>query len=215
MTGLRLIALSVTREEELLAAIEGFRRDAYPFVQEYLVQEVLAKTPPDFARYLLETSILNRFNAELCDVLHHAGAEPADPADQTTGRQFIDWLKKTHLFVSPLDERGRWLRYHHLFQQLLQNPHPVGADERSDDHRIRHAPGGAARGDGTGDYIFRPWITFSISLMSLLTCFSLATYCFLCLTLSITSFDLSDGFGPMYLNLTLLFSRYARYRYSL
>jgi len=32
---------------------------------------------------------------------------------------FLKWLEKSDLFVIPLDEQGRWFRYHHLFQKLL------------------------------------------------------------------------------------------------
>ena len=35
------------------------------------------------------------------------------------GQQFLEWLETSDLFVIPLDEQGRWFRYHHLFQKLL------------------------------------------------------------------------------------------------
>jgi len=38
-----------------------------------------------------------------------------------SGRAFIEWLEKTHLFVVPLDETHNWFRYHHLFQDHLQD----------------------------------------------------------------------------------------------
>jgi LuxR family maltose regulon positive regulatory protein len=37
------------------------------------------------------------------------------------GQQFLEWLETSDLFVIPLDEQGRWFRYHHLFQKLLQS----------------------------------------------------------------------------------------------
>jgi LuxR family maltose regulon positive regulatory protein len=36
-----------------------------------------------------------------------------------SGREFINWLNRSNLFVIALDHEGRWFRYHHLFQQLL------------------------------------------------------------------------------------------------
>src|SRR5215471_4721209 len=32
----------------------------------------------------------------------------------------LGWLERTNLFLVPLDKRQRWYRFHHLFQELLQ-----------------------------------------------------------------------------------------------
>src|SRR5438876_10064307 len=32
----------------------------------------------------------------------------------------LDWLERPNLFLIPLDTRQRWYRFHHLFQELLQ-----------------------------------------------------------------------------------------------
>ena len=39
---------------------------------------------------------------------------------RSAGEEFIDWLVRRNLFVIALDHRRRWFRYHHLFQELLQ-----------------------------------------------------------------------------------------------
>ncbi len=121
VTGLRLTALSVSRKDDLLLTIQGLKQGSYPFVREYLFQEVLAKTPAAFARYLLETSILERFCASLCDALHASNRQRIESEDEYSGQSFIDWLEKSNLFVIPLDETHHWFRYHHLFQELLQS----------------------------------------------------------------------------------------------
>ena len=118
VTGLRLAALSMGQKEERDRILEGLGEGAY-FVREYLMQEVLLKVPGNFAGFLIETSILNRFCAPLCDAVHLPEERPVE--NEKNGQEFIEWLEKTHLFVVPLDETHKWFRYHHLFQQLLQN----------------------------------------------------------------------------------------------
>ena len=35
-------------------------------------------------------------------------------------RAYLDWIDRSELFVVPLDTHREWYRYHHLFQELLQ-----------------------------------------------------------------------------------------------
>jgi LuxR family maltose regulon positive regulatory protein len=69
---------------------------------------------------LLQTAILDRFCAPLCNVLCPDDLNLNEPAADVSGRDFIEWLMEKNLFVIPLDETARWFRYHHLFQELLQ-----------------------------------------------------------------------------------------------
>ena len=121
VTGLHLTALSLRRKDDLLGTVQGLKHGSYPFIRDYLIQEVLENTPTVFARYLLETSVLDRFCAPLCDALHALNRDHSGAEDEYSGQSFIDWLEKTHLFVISLDEAHYWFRYHHLFQDLLQN----------------------------------------------------------------------------------------------
>ncbi len=117
VTGLRLAALSLRSREDLdrlVNALQGSSR----YVAEYLVEEVVSRQPPPMAKYLLETSILDRFCSSLCEMVHQSREE--DTASDISGENFIAWLEQANLFVVPLDERHEWFRYHHLFQELLQ-----------------------------------------------------------------------------------------------
>ena len=38
-----------------------------------------------------------------------------------TGQEFVRWLQDDNLFLVTLDDEGRWFRFHHLFQALLQH----------------------------------------------------------------------------------------------
>ena len=75
-----------------------------------------------------------------------------DAVLQTTrSAHTLETLERTNGFVVPLDRRGEWYRYHHLFGELLRNelersePDVVSALNASRDglvHRQRHARGG-------------------------------------------------------------------------
>ena len=117
VTGLHLAALSLREDpapEQLLSKLRGTAL----YVQAYLLEEVLSKSPAAYNRHLLQTAILERFNASLCEAIM-----PADESDEppARGQEFIDWLVTRHFFVVPLDATARWFRYHHLLQQLMQD----------------------------------------------------------------------------------------------
>ena len=52
----------------------------------------------------------------------HVAAVSATPCSRRRGRhETLERLERTNGFVVPLDRRGEWYRYHHLFGQLLRN----------------------------------------------------------------------------------------------
>ena len=89
------------------------------YVMDYFVPEVLNSQSPAIRHYLLSTSILDRFNSDLCDTLCGPDSELSE--DKTNGVAFIDKLQKDNLFLIALDTENVWFRYHHLFQDLLQS----------------------------------------------------------------------------------------------
>ena len=118
VTGLRLAALSLRGRKDLDRLASGLR-EGFQYVTDYLVTEVISQQPPAMARHLMETAILDRFCPALCEAIHLSKGEPG--RDEISGQEFIEWLEKAKLFVISLDERHRWFRYHHLFQELLQD----------------------------------------------------------------------------------------------
>ena len=80
------------------------------YVAEYLVEEVLQHQSADVQTFLLQTSILERLNAKLCEAV--TGGQD--------GQALLTTLLRANLFVLPLDDEGQWFRYHHLFADLLQ-----------------------------------------------------------------------------------------------
>ncbi len=107
--GLRLAALSLADHpdpERFVAEFSGSDRT----VAEYLIAEMLDRQPADVQDLLLRTSLLDRVNGELADLL--------------TGRpgseRILLELEDANAFVESLDAERTWFRYHHLFADLLR-----------------------------------------------------------------------------------------------
>jgi ATP/maltotriose-dependent transcriptional regulator MalT len=117
--GLQLASLQLRGRGDPAAFIERFTGADWHIV-DYLAEEVLASQPPDVRDFLLETSVLNRMCAPLCDALT-GGAD---------GAELISRIYRANLFVIPLDDERRWFRYHHLFGGLLRHELARASPER-------------------------------------------------------------------------------------
>jgi LuxR family maltose regulon positive regulatory protein len=107
--GLYLAALSLRERPDRSAFIAEFAGDNRHIVA-YLGGEVLQALAADTRAFLLQTAILGQCSPALCEaVTGEAGAAERLAA-----------LEQSNQFVIPLDERGEWYRYHHLFRELLQ-----------------------------------------------------------------------------------------------
>lgn len=115
--GLRLGALTIRRAREPAELLEQLPSGS-GFVTEYLVSEVLAQQSPIVQEYLLRTSVLDRFCAPLCDAMLK-GVTGGQPAGILDGDGFLALVERANVFLIPLDDQGRWYRYHHLFRDLL------------------------------------------------------------------------------------------------
>jgi LuxR family transcriptional regulator, maltose regulon positive regulatory protein len=107
--GLRLAALSLAGHQEpvrFAAEFSGTERT----VAEYLLAEVLDRQPEPVRRLLLRTSVLERVNGELADLL----------TGTSGGERVLQDLEAANAFVVSLDPQRSWFRYHHLFADLLQ-----------------------------------------------------------------------------------------------
>ncbi len=108
--GLYLAALSFRAGAPNLAGAEGFAgEDRY--VAEYFRVELLSRLPASEAEFLMRTSILDRMCGSLCDAV----------LQTTRSADTLETLARTNGFLVPLDRRGDWYRYHHLFGELLRD----------------------------------------------------------------------------------------------
>ncbi|MCP4141241.1 MAG: hypothetical protein GY755_13320 [Chloroflexi bacterium] len=81
------------------------------YVSEYFVEEILENQPKNVQNFLMVTSILGKFNGEICNYL--LGIE--------NSQEIVDKFDRNGVFVISLDDDRIWFRYHHLFAELLSN----------------------------------------------------------------------------------------------
>jgi len=107
--GLRLAALSLAGHPDPDRFASGFSGSERT-VAEYLLAEVLDRQSEPARRLLLRTSMLDRVNGELADLL----------TGGSDGERLLQQLEQANTFVTALDARRSWFRYHQLFADLLQ-----------------------------------------------------------------------------------------------
>ena len=107
---LYLAALSLRNRSDPGKVIDAFAGDDR-YLVDYLTSELLTRQRPEVRTFLLETSILNRLCAPLCD--------------SVTGRDdsaaLLAEVERSNLLLVPLDAKREWYRYHHLFADLLRH----------------------------------------------------------------------------------------------
>ncbi|HVN54612.1 MAG TPA: tetratricopeptide repeat protein, partial [Anaerolineaceae bacterium] len=81
---------------------------------DYMVEQVLEQQPPQIQHFLLQTSVMEEFDAELCEAVFGT-----PPPGQESWSSLIEVVLRSNLFVLPIGEKGLWLRYHHLFRDFL------------------------------------------------------------------------------------------------
>lgn len=76
---------------------------------EYLTENVLALQTPRVQKFLLQTSVLTRLSASLCDEVLRQG----------DSGEVLSYLEQSGLFLRRVDPGGAWYKYHSLFSSIL------------------------------------------------------------------------------------------------
>jgi LuxR family maltose regulon positive regulatory protein len=120
---LAVIALSGHPDpERFVAEFSGTDRA----IGEYLMAEMLERQPSEVQRMLLRTSLVDRMNGELADLL----------AGRSGSEQMLLELEDANAFVVSLDAQRTWFRYHQLLADFLRlELRRTLADEVGDLHR--------------------------------------------------------------------------------
>jgi LuxR family maltose regulon positive regulatory protein len=106
--GLYLAALYLREGGSLKGAVAAFGGDDR-LVSEYLESEFLTRISRRHRAFLTRTAVLERMSGPLCEAVLEAPGSAATLAE----------LARSNLLLVPLDEGGRWFRYHHLFRGML------------------------------------------------------------------------------------------------
>ncbi|WP_285425610.1 LuxR C-terminal-related transcriptional regulator [Pseudomonas sp. efr-133-TYG-103a] len=108
VAGLRfwLLAASEAGSNTLTQGLNG----GEGLIRDYLLEEVIDCLPADVQTFLYETACLERFSSALCNAAR----------DSHDSAEMLGYLQAHQVFLVPLDENGRWFRYHHLFSDLLR-----------------------------------------------------------------------------------------------
>lgn len=106
LAALSLQGLTAERTTQFIQAFSG----SHHYVIDYLADEVLRRQSEEVQSFLLQTSILKRLSAPLCDAV----------TGQQGSQALLELLEKSNLFLMALDDQRNWYRYHPLFADLLR-----------------------------------------------------------------------------------------------
>ncbi len=109
IAGIKLARLAVRQGAAptmLLASFTGSRRS----VSDFFAEEVISSQPDHIRDFLLKTSVLDRLCPALCNAV----------TGNDRGRQMLNTIEESGLFLLRLDDERNWYRYHHLFAEFLR-----------------------------------------------------------------------------------------------
>jgi ATP/maltotriose-dependent transcriptional regulator MalT len=110
IAGLQLAVLSLQQQTDKHAFVAAFAGDDR-YVMDYLLEEVIQRQPAEIQMFLLQTSCLERLSGPLCQAV----------TAQADSQSILAYLEQSNLFVSSLDNRRYWYRYHPLLAELLRH----------------------------------------------------------------------------------------------
>lgn len=76
---------------------------------DYLAEQIVADLPEELREFLLQTAILDRFDASLADAVRN----------RRDSQDLLERLRHFDALLVPLDDAREWFRYHHLFADFL------------------------------------------------------------------------------------------------
>jgi LuxR family maltose regulon positive regulatory protein len=106
--GLYLAALYLREGGARASAAVSFGGDDR-LVSEYMESEFLARISGRQRVFLTRTAVLGRMSGPLCEAVLELPGSAGTLAE----------LARSNLLLVPLDRRGEWYRYHHLFRDML------------------------------------------------------------------------------------------------
>ena len=100
------------------------------YIMDYLFEQVFINQPLEIQKFLMFTSILERFSAGLCDAVMACGENDYFPRNEKFEKtkwvglsrtvDIISYLETHNLFFNILGQDRSWFCYHDLFAEMLQ-----------------------------------------------------------------------------------------------
>jgi ATP/maltotriose-dependent transcriptional regulator MalT len=107
--GLYLAYLSMRDSPERMDFVATFGA-SNRHVIDYLTEQVLIALEPHTLRFMLTTSIVDTVCGSLADAI----------TGESDAAQLLAEMEQANVFITPLDDRREWYRYHHLLAELLR-----------------------------------------------------------------------------------------------
>lgn len=107
---LQVISLSMENCTDIKQLIKEFSGNNN-CITEYLINETLSNLDEETEKFLLVSSILNKFNYEITSYV----------TGLKNSYEIIEKLSEKNLFLVSLDNKKEWYRYHTLFADLLHS----------------------------------------------------------------------------------------------
>ncbi len=107
--GLAMVALRMMNTNDIDAFIQqcaGTEKS----IADYLLSEIFDQQSEKVQQFLVQTSLLNHFQGDLCDAV----------LERHDSYALLTRLENMGLLVIPLDTQRRWYRYHHFFRDFLR-----------------------------------------------------------------------------------------------
>ncbi|VVM58751.1 LuxR C-terminal-related transcriptional regulator [Pseudomonas fluorescens] len=109
ITALYMSALSLKGRHDPVGFVASLSSSSLELTH-YLAEDILGRQPDDCREFLLQSSVLEHFNAALCNAVTSCNDSQA----------MIEYLQRANLFIQPVDEQHHWFRYHPLFADFLR-----------------------------------------------------------------------------------------------
>ncbi len=106
LAGLTLHSLGKEKAAHFIRSFGGGHRH----IMDYLTDEVLQYQSEQIQTFLLQTSLLERLSAPLCEAV----------TSLKNTQAILESLERSNLFIIPLDSERQWYRYHPLWAEMLQ-----------------------------------------------------------------------------------------------
>jgi LuxR family maltose regulon positive regulatory protein len=113
ITSLQMAAISLNNQADPATLLANLQGKAY-YLAGFLAEEILDRQPEEIRQFLLRSSILEALTGALCEAVVNPDAQPG------YGAVMLNRLEHAHLFITALDEKHEWFRYHPLFADFLR-----------------------------------------------------------------------------------------------